>query len=146
MELAAQLRGKRVYLDSNVFIYAFENVAGFGVCADILRLADNRSIEAVTSEISLLEILVGPLIAGARDLAALYAHRLDTAPGLELVSITRAVVFQAAAIRAGRKLKLPDAVHVGTAVETGCDFFVTADTGIPTSGRLPVIHLAATGG
>ena len=144
MDIEARLRGKRVYLDSNVFIYAFENVAEFGVCAEILRLSDDRSIAAVTSEISLLEILVGPLAAGIRDLAALYAHRLDVAPGLELIPIARATLLQAAAIRAARKLKLPDALHVATAVESNCDLFVTADVGIPTSSRLPVLHLVAT--
>jgi len=144
MALDAQLTGKRVYLDSNVFIYAFENSPGFGkACVEILHLIDGRRIGAVTSEISLIEILAGPLMAGARDLAALYAHRLDRAAALTLVPISRSVILRGASIRANRRLKIPDALHVATALETGCDILVTADTGIPDSPKLPVLHLAA---
>jgi len=144
MAIDAQLAGKRAYLDSNIFIYAFENVGVFGAaCAVILALVDRGVTKAVTSEISLVEILVGPLMAGNHALAALYVQRLETAPGLELVPISRSIILRSASIRASRRLKIPDAMHVAAAIETGCDLLVTADAGIQGSVRLPVVHVTA---
>ncbi len=54
-----RLIGKRVYVDSNVFIYALEGADLLRNRAlSVIRLMDGGQVEAVTSSLSLAEVLV----------------------------------------------------------------------------------------
>ncbi len=61
----ADLIGKVVYLDSNVFIYAVEGFAERRPFVEgPFRQIDSGRIDAVTSELTLAEVLVKPFEAG----------------------------------------------------------------------------------
>ncbi len=53
--------GKRVYLDANVFVYAIEGYPQFadGI-RELFRKVDQGQVEAITSELTLAEVLVKP--------------------------------------------------------------------------------------
>lgn len=55
------IRGGRVYLDTNIFIYALEGYADFiDDLTELFASIDAGNIRAVTSELTLAEVLVRP--------------------------------------------------------------------------------------
>jgi len=118
-----------VYLDANVFITAFENA---GARSDhawwLLNAIEEGQVSAVTSEITLAEILVKPLEVGDAALAASYQTMIAPNPVLDVSPVTRDRLIEAAGIRARRpSVKLPDAIHLATAQHHGCGFFISND-------------------
>lgn len=123
----------RVYLDTNVFLAAYESV---GARSDhafwILWAIENGEIRGVTSEITLAELLPGPVEEGNDDLADAYKRMLADGPNMEVLPVTRDTLIQTAALRAGRPgFKLPDAIHCATALRTACAAIVTDDRRMP---------------
>jgi len=59
------LAGTKIYLDANVFIYAVEGFPGVGAkLASLFQRFDRGELQAVTNELSLVEVLVKPLRDG----------------------------------------------------------------------------------
>ncbi|MFG1412708.1 PIN domain-containing protein [Xanthobacter sp. VTT E-85241] len=119
----------RVYLDANVFIAALEHVGAHSDHAWwILRAIEAEEIIGVTSEITLAEILVKPLEAEATTVVEAYTDMITPAAGFEVLEVGRALLISAAALRAARRsIRLPDAIHLATALAARCSHFVTAD-------------------
>lgn len=69
MALIDRLTSRRVYIDSNIFICAFEDYPQYPECGDVLRGLVAYDIEGVTSEIAFIEILPKPVHGGRADLA-----------------------------------------------------------------------------
>src|SRR5215208_1781142 len=131
-----------VYLDANPVIYSVEKHPDFGPLLHPVWLAAKaRSIEVVSSELVLLETLVGPLKKGDKALADAY-EMLFRQPQTRLLPITQPVLREAARLRATTKLKTPDAVHAATALLVGCALFVTNDAGLRGVPGLPVTILS----
>ncbi|MET3613865.1 putative nucleic acid-binding protein [Rhizobium aquaticum] len=127
--------GKRIYLDTNVFIIALEgkDAAQRNRLAELLALAVDTAGEQrfFTSQITISEVLVSPYRHGQDDLAEHYKRFLFDSPWLSTAPISTDILQSAAILRAGHKsLKLPDAIHLATALEYQCSDFVSADTGI----------------
>lgn len=120
--------GKRIYLDSNMVIYAIEGMAKFAAqIQPILDAMDGGEIFVVTSELTLAEVLVGPIKAGNFPVQQTYRAFLTTTSIVEIIPITRPILEEAARLRATTRLKLPDAIHLATALHLQCDSFVTND-------------------
>lgn len=123
----------RVYIDANVFITAFEKR---GPTSEILvRLFLSGRIgqapPLVTSELSLSELIVEPLEMGRSDLVQLYDNWTISNRHLEVIPVLRGVLFGAAVLRGrDRTLKLPDAIHLATALDQRCTHFLTDDSRI----------------
>lgn len=112
------LIGKGVYLDANVFVYAVEGFPEHQPFVDeLFRSIDDGHIAAVTSELTLAEVLIKPLETRRDDVVAIYKELLQSSEHLNVVPIDRAVLASAARLRAGLGIKLPDAIHVATAIE-----------------------------
>jgi predicted nucleic acid-binding protein len=119
----------KLYLDSNVLITAFENA---GARSDhawwLLQAVDAGDVSAATSELSLAEVLVKPLEEGDNELVATYKSTITTSVGFEVATVDRAVLIEAARIRAARRsIRLPDAIHLATATKLDCQFFISGD-------------------
>ncbi len=80
------------------------------------------------------ECLVGPSRRGRDSMRAVDAFLSDLAADVE--PITRQVARRAAQLRAGhgRKLRLPDALVLATALHLKADRVLTTDAGWPTAG------------
>lgn len=114
----------RLYLDAAPVIYAVEQVAPFFPVVDA-RLS-TAGVVLVASELTRMECRVKPVREGNADLLKDYDDFFADAVA-EVVALSREVVDRATEIRARYGFKTPDAVHLGAAVVTGCDAFLTND-------------------
>jgi predicted nucleic acid-binding protein len=126
----------RIYLDANVLIYGFEtNTRAAELISTLFSAAERRSpCVFVTSELTLAELLVRPFRDKDAKLEDFYKQLIADSPWLEVPKVTRDVLSGAAAVRAMNKArKLPDAIHVATAIATNCSHLLSADRGISDS-------------
>jgi len=122
------LRGSRAYLDTSTIIYAFEGAAQFGnLQAGLLDLLDGEVMTAVTSELTLLEVLIGPRKAGNLVLESIYRAFLAPSPVMTTERIGNEVLETAIDLRARHGMKTPDSIHIATGLLAGCSHFVTRD-------------------
>jgi predicted nucleic acid-binding protein len=132
--------GPRVYLDSNFFIYALEEVEPWArIARKILTALDAGVCLAVTSELSLAECLVKPLELGRAEIVETYLGLLTDRRSLSVVPVTRELLVEAARLRALTRIKLPDAIHASTALQRKCSSFVTNDSRLKIEG-IEVLH------
>lgn len=134
--------GGPVYVDAQVVIYSVEKHPTY---APLLRplwaAVQAGTVQAVTSELTELEVLVGPLKAGDAPLVARYDQFLRL-PGVRLVPISRPTLRDAARLRATTaKLRTPDAIHLATALRGRCVQLVTSDLTFRAVPGLPVVIL-----
>jgi predicted nucleic acid-binding protein len=133
-----RIGNRRVYLDTNIFIYALEDTSFTPLLADLFTAIDDYKLEAVTSELSLAETLVKPIRERNIALRALFESRVETAGGLTVVPVDRSVLVRAAELRAQTvKLRLPDAIHIATALDANCQMLLSNDSRLDT----PVLDL-----
>jgi predicted nucleic acid-binding protein len=120
--------GDRLYLDSNIIILAVE--AG-NQWSELLRklfeAIDRNEVHAITSEMTIAEVLAKPLALGAADVVAQYEALFVENSQLETIKIDRAIRRSAAGLQGRLSVKLVDAIHAATASEARCDFFVSND-------------------
>lgn len=139
--------GQRIYLDTNLFIYAVENIAPFASQASALfDAADQGEIVLVASLLTLAETLVMPFRAQDDVLAATYRELFTwPPPGLHIAPLSAQILEHAAQLRATTaSLRLPDAIHLATARLEGCDLVVTNDRSLKTICKVNVVVLGDT--
>ena len=143
MGLLTSLRGNRIYLDANIWIYVLEGFADYSQSLTALFTAvDSGSLVLVTSEITLAEILVRPMKEGNATKQKTYAELIESTDGSLAVPIERGILIRAAEIRANTKLKLPGAIHAATAMSAGCTTFLTNDKQFRTVAGLHTLLLS----
>jgi predicted nucleic acid-binding protein len=132
-----------VYLDANSFIYSIERIDPYRAILDTLWQAVSiGQFTVVTSELTLLEVLVKPLKVGDATTAATFRTVLRHSPDVQMLPITQTVLEKAASLRATMNLKTPDALHGATALLNGCALFVTNDTAFRRLSDLTVTVLS----
>jgi predicted nucleic acid-binding protein len=131
-----------VYIDANILIYAMEDDGDRGLLARRWMLqADRREIRAITSELTIGEVLPNPIAERKTKLIDGYHRILRSRPELAVVPVTRAILLEASALRASLRSKLPDAIHVATARQSGCRRFLTEDTDLKVPPSMEKIAL-----
>lgn len=134
--------GDHVYLDANLFIYAVEGFQKYATLCDVIfRSIEEMKIHAVTSELTLAEVLVLPLKRADATAIAQYEDIVKDRFDLKIAPVSRDVLRSAADIRASHGLKLPDAIHAATALLSGSEFIFTADMSLKAPEPLKVITL-----
>jgi predicted nucleic acid-binding protein len=131
-----------VYVDTSIVIYSVETHAVYWpVLRSLWEAARNGAIAAVSSELIVLETLVGPL--KSRDARIISAYdQLFRSSDLRVVPISQPILREAAGLRARiPSLRTPDALHAATAMTTGCAAFLTNDRGFAQVPRLSVVIL-----
>lgn len=89
-----------VYVDSQIVIYTVDQHPVFGpVCRPLWDAVRTGTVVAVSSQLILLETLVGPLRSGDRTLAALREALLQQ-NNTQILPITEDVLREAARLRA----------------------------------------------
>ena len=124
----------RIYLDTNVFIDTFEGCGAVAEALVGLFLAESPGPRQplVTSE-----LIVKPLELGRTELVHVYDNWTITNEQIEVVTVVRTVLRTAAELRAGDgRLKLPDAIHLATAVAVGCTHFLSRDIRLNTPAHI----------
>lgn len=140
--MAAIDPGNRIYFDSNIFIYAFENSPTFQRSAQAMfqRAADGQA-QIFVSELVFPEILPKPLRDGKSEIAEQYLSFLQNTAGIELIPIDTAIVMLSVELRALYNLKTADALHVATAIRAECTSFISVDKALKRVKEIPVISL-----
>jgi predicted nucleic acid-binding protein len=121
----------RLYVDTNIFIYAFENNDALAKkLLQLISLNEGRKRPFLaTSELVLAELMVDPLKKGNEPLVELYDNISIGNAFVSIGTVTREVLWHAAQLRSQFiSLRLPDAIHLSTAMHFGCTQFLTADT------------------
>ena len=131
-----------VYVDANSIIYTVEKHPVYGppLLPALWTAAQAKTIEVISSELALMECLVGPLKRSDTALAKNYEYALS-GTDVRLVSITPLILRAAAQLRATTKLRTPDAIHLASARQAGCSLFVTNDVGFRNVAGVPVVIL-----
>ena len=120
-----------INIDANVLIYSVERVQPYVQALDpFWQDVGAHQAQVLTSQLTALEALVGPLKAGDTTLEQLLRRALFSSPDLRLVPVSLPVLERAAHLRAAlSSLKTPDAIHAATALNEGCALLVTNDPG-----------------
>lgn len=137
------LRGHTsILLDTCVWIYHLEgNPRYLPTTRQLLRHIADGDCRAACSELTLLEIKVGPLMKESVEAAGKYELFLDAFPNLCLIPIDRSVLSRAARLRARFGLKTPDAIILATGLTRGTTLAVTNDRGWKKVEEIEVVCL-----
>lgn len=126
-----------IYLDTNVFIFASEETSERSDLLNrLFSLSFGKAVPAfATSELTIAELLVHPFKRRDTQMIEQYQRTVRSSQWLMVVPVNREILEQSAHLRAeGRKLKLPDAIHVATALAAKARHILTADEGIRFQG------------
>ena len=123
--------GEHIGLDTNVFIYFLETHPRYGSwCASLFDLIERGHNPAMTSAITLLELLVQAYRDQKEDLAQKIFALTTTYPRLEWVPLTMNLADRAAELRARYRLSTPDAIQLATAINRNATCFYGNDRGL----------------
>jgi len=108
---------ERIGRDTNVFIYFLEDHPRYGSwCASLFDLNERGHNPAVTSTITLLDLLAQPYRDQKEELAQKIFALASSYPKVEWVSVTMNLADRAAELRARYRLSTPDAIQLATAI------------------------------
>lgn len=142
MEWINALRGSVVAVDTTPLIYFMEeNHAYLPAVTPFFAALDRGEFRAITSIITLVEVLVHPLRRGNVALAQQYRDILFNAEGLTTILLSEDIAEESARLRAMHNLRTPDAIQMATAIRLGAGYFITNDLRLPSLPGLKVIAL-----
>lgn len=114
-----------VYIDASVVIYTIEVNPDYWALLQPLWLKfQTGEIEIITSELTLMEVLVIPLRNADSSLVSAY-EQLLLSTELQLIPVSQSVLREAARLRATTNLRTPDAIHAATALAATRSLFLT---------------------
>ena len=124
------------HLDAGVIIGFLDGDDSHHTAArTVLSDALGRNDQLLIAASALAECLVGPARQGAKQIE-LVRSLIDRLP-VSVVDLNTEIAIQAAVLRAAhRSLRLPDALVIATAANSGADRLVTTDRKWPTAKKL----------
>lgn len=130
---------KLVGLDSNLFIYHFENNPKFSVFSvKVFDKLSKGTLRAVTSIISVIETLSYPApSAVVKNIQEAFA----TIPNLNIMDVDHKIALEAARIRREYKFRLPDSIQLATALAGRVQAFITNDHKLKSFKKIPIVLL-----
>jgi predicted nucleic acid-binding protein len=117
----------RIFWDTNLFIYLFEDQGELGERVASLRKASiARGDEILTSALTAGEVLVRPVAAKAHAVERRYLEFFRN-PRLTIVPFDLKAATFYARIRQDRTIRPPDGIQLACAAAAGVDLFITND-------------------
>ncbi len=121
-------RHRRIALDTSVFIYQLEaNARYVGLTDPVFAWLERREHAAVTSTITMTELLVPAYRGGAEQKVDKFYALLTTYPNLDWIAPSLEIADMAARIRATYRLRTPDALQAATAMHARATGLITND-------------------
>jgi predicted nucleic acid-binding protein len=132
----------RLYLDTAPLIYYVEENQSYIDRMDaLIDHIEQASIVAVSSVITLTEVLNYPIRLGRSDLEQTYRNILLHNDTFMLMTVTAKIAESSAHLRARYNLRTPDALHLATALEASCQTFLTNDLALKRVQEIRVLAL-----
>lgn len=117
---------KRIFFDTNVFIYMFEGLdPNRNRMLEIRKRILERGDQIVTSAMTLGEVLVKPTRLGHVSLIEQYDKAIRATT--EVISFDPRVAWRYASLRATHNIRNADAIQLACAAHYGVDLFITND-------------------
>jgi predicted nucleic acid-binding protein len=117
---------KRIFFDTNIFIYMFEGLEpNRSRLLEIRRRMIERGDRIVTSAMTLGEVLVRPTKLGQTSLIEQYDRAIRTTA--EVIAFDAQVAWRYATLRATHNIRNADAIQLACAAHSGVDLFITND-------------------
>ena len=137
------LKGKIIGLDTMVFIYHFEeNQLYSPLTFSIFESLEKGNFNAITSILTLLEILVKPKKENNLLLTERYKLLFETFPNLQVKELNENIADIASSLRAKYNINPPDAIQIATSLEAKADIFITNDTSLKKVKEIKVLLLS----
>lgn len=136
-------RGDIIGIDTMVFIYHLEDNLKFSnITEKLFDNIENGKYHAVTSIITLLEILVKSKMEKNFQITSDYRDLLLTFPNLKFSQVDLQVSDIASTLRAKYKIKTPDAIQIATAISEKAKVFITNDEQLKIINDIDIILLS----
>jgi predicted nucleic acid-binding protein len=130
-KLHQKIKNKRIAIDTMWFIYHFEaNEKYVSITKELFGMLANKECSGVTSLLTLAELLSPKVFSENRLLLETTKLKFKNIPNTSICNITEEIILTAAHLRSKLGIKLPDAIHLSTAVITKADIFLTNDENI----------------
>jgi len=121
-------RHRRIAVDTSIFIYQIEANSTYLAYTDpIFSWLEGAKSEAITSTITMTELLVLPYREGDEERANDFYGLLSTYPNLRWIDPNLEIADLAARLRALHRLRTPDAIQAATAVCSQVTGLITND-------------------
>jgi predicted nucleic acid-binding protein len=134
--------GQIIALDTMIFIYHLEDHPIFSpVTERMFERIEKGKNQAVTSYLTLLEILVKPKRDSLLKAVSDYRDLLLTFPNLKFVPLDQRVADLASTLRARYGIRTPDAIQIASALSEGAKTFVTNDSQLKKISDIQVVLL-----
>ena len=143
MKLDDALSGvTRLGFDTSPLIYFVEaNPRYDAVVTEIFKRVSSGLLLGLTSVITLCEVLTQPILQQQTHLQQEYRDFLLNSLNLDTPPITPSIAEQAAKLRAGYRLRTPDALQIAVALEARCEAFLCNDLELRRVAELRVLIL-----
>jgi predicted nucleic acid-binding protein len=128
--------------DTSAFVYYVErNPAYVALVREVLRRLNAGQFTGHTSVITLTEVLTYPKRIQNSALEQSYRLLLLNSRNIETHNTDSAIAGAAANLRARYNLRTPDAIQIATALQAGCEAFLTNDLRVGRVTELRVLVL-----
>jgi predicted nucleic acid-binding protein len=128
-----------IYLDVQIIVYSIEVHPRYAAALNpVWDAADEGRLVVATSQLSILEAIVGPLKHGLAELKNRY-DALFAGQQLYTLPIHESILRRAAELRAAHShLPTPDAIHVATPEHVHADLLLTNDKRMKNIPSMPI--------
>lgn len=133
---------RTICVDTAPFIYYIEkHTTYFNLTKAIFEYVSQGKLDIITASLTLTEVLMKPIQAKNMRLQREYRDLLLNTANVSTIAIDTIIATKAAELRATYNLKTPDALHVASAIVSGCDAFLTNDNGIKRVTDITILIL-----
>ena len=141
MKINIELLGiKLLYIETAPFIYFVEENARYiDILNNIFERLAKGQIRGFTSVITLTEVLMLPMRMQKHALVQAYRDILMNNLSVNVIQVSAEIAEAAARLRAIYNLRTPDALHIATAIDAGCDALLTNDIILKRVSEIKVI-------
>jgi predicted nucleic acid-binding protein len=134
---------KIIGLDTAPFIYFIEDVLPYAdLLNPVFNLLESHALRAVTSTLTIAEILTKPFADKNFSLADEIKFAINSFASLSIVSVDEKLAEAAALLRARYTIRLPDALQVATAIQGEATLFLTNDKRVKKVDAVQVLVLS----
>ncbi len=133
------MKNKILALDSNIFIYHFEeNPSYIEYTNRLFKVIINGDYRGITSIISAIEALSYP---SPPSVLSKIEEKFKTLPNFTQYEVTEDIGLEAARIRRNNGFRLPDSIQLATAIMAKADVLITNDARLQKFRDIDVVLL-----